>query len=225
MFLVLRRTFVGLLAAATAILGGGLASAAGNLPDSDSHTVTYTILSFRAIALGGPNAASVDFGNVRQGHIAHRRGPIVKYATTWAGDRIYVSVSNSAFVYGNDGVDLRLFAYGTPLTAVPELGTGPQRPSSPGLAGDSNGAGVCEGWNVNLGTYDLTPEGQANATLTLSTTTQAFVTGISDCGLDMSGGWARLQTYFSVDARAANSNTDYSDAVTGLVTYAIDFGV
>lgn len=225
MVLVIRRTLIGLLAAALAVIGGGFASAAGtgNDSDSDSHTVTYTILSYRAIALGGPNADSVDFGNVRQGHIAYRRGPVIRYATTWAGDKIYVSVSKGAFEYGQDGVDLRLFAYGTPISNPTYLG--PQQPSNPAVLGDSNGAGVCDGWDVNNGTYDETPEGQANGTLLLSTATQPFVTGISDCGVDTLGGWARLQTYFSVDARNAASDTDYSTEVTGTVTYVIDFGI
>lgn len=165
---LVRKCFVGGVAALLAIVGGGFASAAGNEPAGASHQVTYTILSYRAISLGGSDPHTVDFGNVRQGHIAFERGPLLRYATTWAGDSIRVFISRGLTKYAAGGVKLKLFAYGNRASGNAwNQNKGPQRPSDLLLAGDSNGAGICDGWDAARLTSVNTPEGFANDTLVL----------------------------------------------------------
>lgn len=82
----IRKFWTGGLVFLTLVLGGGFASAAGNDPAETFHTVTYEVLSFRAISLS--SAAPVAIGYVRQGSEVVEVGPTLRYATTWAGDQI-----------------------------------------------------------------------------------------------------------------------------------------
>lgn len=89
----IRKVWTGVLVLLTVVVGGGLASAAGNDPADTSHTLTYEVLSFRAISLSSTGA--VDIGYVRQGSVGTANGPTLLYATTWAGDKITADLSSA----------------------------------------------------------------------------------------------------------------------------------
>lgn len=195
---VVRKLRVGLAVAMTVVIGGGFATAAGNDPDEVSHSVQYEIMSFRAISLS--STATVDFGNVRQGHSAIVAGPVLYYATTWASDAITVSINSDTA----QDVFLKM--------SVGE----PSGPSSVTPAATADGGPACDGAASDAGT----PLG----TVTLSTASVNLISGITDCGIDTFGYWVTTPTTFRVDATGANSDTNYSGVQTKIVTYVIDAG-
>lgn len=196
---LLRKMRIGVTVLATVVLGGGFATAAGNAPDSTDHDVSYEIMSFRAIALDNANLdaeGAVAFGNVRQGHSATVQGPNLRYATTWAGDHIVVSIGSNV----DTGIELRMWADNL---------TGPTA-AEPAMT--SAGGPECEG----------TP-GTPNTTVVLTSDVTSLINSITDCGIDTAGYWASAETYFTVDATLANdADEDYSGPQVKTVTYTID---
>lgn len=206
----LRRLRTGIVVLTTIVVGGGFATAAdGSDPASVYHEVKYEIMSFRAIALlcpldpdSGLPDCTVEFGNVRQGHEATVEGPVLRYATTWANDVIYVDIDSDT------AKDVFLEIY----TEAPE------GPSSLEPAMTADGGPEC-GTDETPGD----PGTDAASPVILDTTSQALITGITDCGIDMTSFWVTAQTHFTVDATLANtSGVNYSGMQSKTVTYTID---
>lgn len=89
----LRDVLVSLGVALSVVVGGGSAwadRADGNGVARTSHGISYSLQSFRAIALS--DTSPVAFGNIRQGHTATLAGPDVLYGTTWTGDQIFATI-------------------------------------------------------------------------------------------------------------------------------------
>lgn len=195
MWVVLRKVRTALVVAAVVIVGGGFASA----EESDSHNVTYTILSFRAVSLS--SNADVPFDYVRQGQKVTVPGPTLLYATTFASDLIEVALDADTL-------------YGVVLSV--SAGS-PTPPSASPSAPASIGGPACDGALSSS-------EGNAYQDVPLSSSTpQPLIDGIADCGIDQTGYWVEAPLSFTVDA----STTDGDPAlmtqglVTSLVTYTI----
>lgn len=207
---LMRRLRVGVAVLTTVVIGGGFATAAGYDADTAQHQVKYEIMSFRAIALGCPidpisglPDCTVRFGSVRQGHLATADGPVLKYATTWANDVIYVRINSDTA----EDVELRIST------------DAPAGPSSLEPAMTADGGPEC-------GTFaepGLPGEPPANPVVLDTTYDNPLITGITDCGIDMTNYWVTAQTHFEVDATLANTvGVDYTGVITKTVTYTID---
>lgn len=118
----MRKLCTGGLVFLTIVVGGGFASAvdpdpcaevppAGNCPADTSHTLTYEVLSFRAISLSSTGVVAI--GYVRQGSFATKDGPTLLYATTWAGDKITVELSSDTPGESDVAGDLVLYISAT----------------------------------------------------------------------------------------------------------------
>ncbi|MFM8303083.1 MAG: hypothetical protein ACKOA9_02105 [Actinomycetota bacterium] len=192
----LRKVRIGLGVFLTVVVGGGFATAAGNDPDLVSHSVTYSVLSFRAISLS--SADPVPIGAVRQGSFKQVDGPDIYYATTWAGDQITVGLS------ADMETDLQLYLIpGTP--AVNDSYTPAETTTEFPVPCDTDGEGV------------------AASSVLLDSTDTTLVNSITDCGLDTAGAWITLSTAFKLDATSANDvDTDYTNTTSKTVTYTID---
>lgn len=192
----LRKVRIGLGVFLTVVVGGGFATAAGNAPDTATHDVTYSVLSFRAISLSSTDAVAI--GAVRQGSFKQVSGPDIYYATTWAGDQITVGLS------ADMETDLKLYLIpGTPAVNDSYL-----------PAGKTTEIAV---------PCDTAGEGIAAASVLLDSTDTTLVNSITDCGLDTTGAWITLGTAFKLDATMANDvNTDYTNTTPKTVLYTID---
>lgn len=192
----LRKVRIGVGVFLTVVVGGGFATAAGNDSDFTSHSVTYSILSFRAISLSSTDA--VPIGAVRQGSFKQVDGPDIYYATTWAGDQITVGLSADM----ETDLDLYLIP-GTPAVNDSYLPAG--KTTEVAVPCDTSGEGV------------------AVASVALDSSDTTLVNSITDCGLDTAGAWITLSTAFKLDATNANDvDTDYTNTTSKTVTYTID---
>lgn len=182
---------------AVVIVGGGFASA----DTSAQHDVTYEILSFRAVSLS--SADPVPFGYVRQGQVATTPGPTLLYATTWGNDKIVASLNSDT-------------TYGVILSVTAGSPTAP--PSSP-TAAPSDGGPACFG-------FAGSNAGNAFVDVPLSSSTpQAIIDGIQDCGIDAVGYWIQSPLTFTIDASNANNEgLMTAGPQTKTITYTIQAG-
>lgn len=202
---LLRKVRTGVVVLTLMVVGGGFASAAGYDSDETSHSVTYTVLSFRAIALSdnGP----VEIGNVRQGSKETEIGPTLLYATTWLGDTVSVVLDSPM------ETDLALW-----LT-----------PGTPSVAPSYYPTPIVSGTPSPVPTQYAVPcdtIGTQADSVSLSDATQPLITSITDCGLDTSNAWVSVSTSFVLDATNANDGaTDYTTSTPKTVYYIIDTGL
>lgn len=118
-----KKFLAGVMVASIPLLGSGMAFATE--PDT-SHSVAYSILSFRFITVG---TATADFETVRQGDIVPVNGGSIGYATTMTSDKIEVELDSdltNGLVLGINVVDLTApggacVDKGTPQTATPAI--------------------------------------------------------------------------------------------------------
>lgn len=196
MHALIRKVRTALMISAVVILGGGFASA----DTSAQHDVTYEIMSFRAIALTSTDP--VAFGYVRQGQVATQTmAPILQYATTFASDKIMVSLNSDT-------------QYGVVLSVTAGSPTAP--PASPAAA-PSDGGPACAGAAGSSA-------GEAFENVALSSSTpQPLIVGIQDCGIDAEGYWITSPLVFTVDAsNASGEGLMMAGQEIKTVTYTIE---
>lgn len=196
------------------VLGGGFANATpGNAPAATSHVLKFTLASFRAIALSPSDSYDFDsdsypFGYVRQGTWVLLEGPEIRYATTWAADRIYATITPAS---------LPGIRFSVQVGSVDE-------PFDGGCGTATGSAGVIEPGATYTG------DARDGVALEPFPVVADLITEIYDCGagdlMEMNrNDNMYASTYLGVDASAASLDLDYTAKVTATVEYTIDQGV
>lgn len=212
----MKRGTMGLALMGLVVIGGGFASAEygqGSATAGDTVTVSYTVVSYRAIELSTDNP--VAFGAVRQGGTAEQDGPEILYATTWTGDKIVASIDTATM----GGISLYLYA-----TAITE----------PDPAASACPAGGTGGTLAPVVTMNPTPTavitgisncGQA-ATVTYPTGSTSASPTYSANVAPSPQTWIVAGTHFTLDTAGttASPSADYTVPVSKTVTFTIKAG-
>lgn len=219
---------------AMVLSGASFASAA----DSGSHSVAYSVVSFRflelgltngggcpvdgatptgatiapttAFATGAGEGCAVKFPTVRRGDVVEAAGGNLYYATTLSGDKVEVSIDTDT----TNGVVLGVYVDGALLAGDPCGG---------GDAGTAS-FGATNRTLVANGTAAETPV--VRSPVDLSSVATELITGISNCGAGDTASAAVASIKYVLDAQNASVSASPADSFSAVkvVTYTLKAG-